>query len=148
MEPSLIKYGFSSDERGSVVYINNLNFKKVKRTYLVSNRKTKTVRAWHGHKIEEKWVSVEEGEFLICLVKIDNFKKPDANSKVYEYILKKEDGILHIPKNYANGAMNLSKINSIRYFSSLSLEDSIKDDYRLDSKFWNPWETYKPNYYE
>jgi len=30
MEPSLINYGFSSDERGSVFFINNLNFKKEK----------------------------------------------------------------------------------------------------------------------
>jgi len=148
MEPSLIKYGFSSDERGTVFFINNLDFKKVKRTYLVSNKKPKTVRAWHGHKIEEKWVSVEEGEFLVCLVKIDNFKKPDIKSKVYQFKLKKEDGILHIPNNYANGAMNLSKINSIRYFSSLSLKDSINDDFRFDSNFWDPWKTYKPNYYE
>jgi len=148
MEPSLIKYGFSSDKRGSVFFINNLDFKKVKRTYLVNNKKTKTVRAWHGHKIEEKWVSVEEGEFLVCLVKIDNFKKPDIKSKVYQFKLKKEDGILHIPNNYANGAMNLSKINSIRYFSSLSLKDSINDDFRFDSNFWDPWKTYKPNYYE
>ncbi len=148
MEPSLIKYGFSSDERGTVVYINNLDFKKVKRTYLVSNRKIKTVRAWHGHKIEEKWISVEEGEFLVCLVKINNFKKPDLKSKVFQFKLKKEDGILYVPNNYANGAMNLSKNNSIRYFSSLKLEDSIKDDIRIDSKFWNPWEKYKPNYYE
>mgnify|MGYP003338977923 CR=1 FL=1 len=44
--------------------------------------------------------------------------------------------------------IDLSKINSIRYFSSLSLKDSINDDFRFDSNFWDPWKTYKPNYYE
>ena len=42
----------------------NLNLNKAVRTYKVTNKQIKTVRAWHGHKIEEKWISVEDGEFL------------------------------------------------------------------------------------
>ena len=53
-----------------------------------------------------------------------------------------------IPKNYANGAMNLSENNSIRYLSSLPLEESINDDYRFDSQFWDPWSKFNPNLYE
>ena len=26
------------------------------------------------HKIEEKWISVEDGEFLVCAVKIEDFE--------------------------------------------------------------------------
>ena len=43
------------------------------------NNQSKTVRAWHGHKIEEKWISVEDGEFLVCAVKIDDFENPSKN---------------------------------------------------------------------
>ena len=44
--------------------------------------------------------------------------------------------------------MNITENNSIRYFSSLPLDKSVKDDYRFDSQFWDPWSEYKPNFYE
>ena len=50
--------------------------------------------------------------------------------------------------NYAKGAMNLTANNTIRYFSSLPLEESIDDDYRFESDFWNPWAEFNPNLYE
>ena len=62
--------------------------------------------------------------------------------------MKPDSGILYIPKNYANGAMNLTENNAVRYYSSLSLEESIDDDYRFESDFWNPWEEFNPNLYE
>ena len=108
----------------------------------------KTVRAWHGHKLEEKWISVEEGEFLICAVQIEDFDNPSSNIKIHKFTLTPADGILYVPNNYANGAMNITENNSIRYFSSLPLDESVKDDYRFDSKFWDPWSEYKPNFYE
>ncbi len=53
MEPKLYSYQSNSDHRGSVSFINNLNLEKIVRTYRVINKQIKTVRAWHGHKIEE-----------------------------------------------------------------------------------------------
>ena len=38
--------------------------------------------------------------------------------------------------------------NAVRYFSSLPLEESIDDDYRFESDFWNPWAEFNPNLYE
>ena len=62
--------------------------------------------------------------------------------------LTPDSGILYIPKNYANGAMNLTENNAVRYYSSLLLEESIDDDYRFESDFWNPWKEFNPNLYE
>jgi hypothetical protein len=47
--------------------------------------------------------------------------------------------LLSIPEGYANGAMNLEENSKIIYFSSSDLEDSLNDDYRFDSKYWDPW---------
>jgi dTDP-4-dehydrorhamnose 3,5-epimerase-like enzyme len=148
MEPILYQRSSNSDHRGTVSFTNELDLNKAVRTYKVTNKQIKTVRAWHGHKLEEKWIIVEEGEFLVCAVEIDNFQNPNKEQKIFEFNMTQNDGVLFIPKNYANGAMNLSENNSIRYLSSLPLEESSKDDYRFESKFWDPWSKFNPNLYE
>ena len=65
MEPIIFESKSNSDHRGTVSFTNDLNLNKVVRTYKVINKHAKTVRAWHGHKIEEKWISVEDGELSL-----------------------------------------------------------------------------------
>ena len=148
MEPILFDSKSNSDHRGTVSFTNNLNLSKVVRTYKVKNKQVKTVRAWHGHKIEEKWISVEDGEFLVCAVYIEDFDNPNKNQEIYKFNMTPDSGILYIPKKYANGAMNLTENNTVRYYSSLPLEESINDDYRFESDFWNPWAELNPNLYD
>ena len=81
MEPILFESKSNSDHRGTVSFTNDLNLDKVVRTYKVSNKQARTVRAWHGHKIEEKWISVEDGEFLVCAVKVEDFENPSKIKK-------------------------------------------------------------------
>ena len=109
MEPILFSNNLYSDDRGSVSFTNELNLKNVVRTYKVQNKLIKTVRAWHAHKLEEKWISVEEGEFLVCAVQIDDFDNPSKSIKIHKYTLTPEDGILYVPNNYANGALNITE---------------------------------------
>lgn len=146
--PLLLNVGKSEDHRGSVEFYNELKLDHYKRFYIVSNPIEGTVRAWHGHKIEEKLIKVLKGEFLICLVKVDNWDQPSKNLEILKYKLNENSGLLYVPSGYANGAINLSSDSKIMYFSSLVLEDSINDDYRFDSKYWNPWEEYSPKIYE
>ncbi len=148
MEPIIFESKSNSDHRGTVSFTNDLNLNKVVRTYKVINKQARTVRAWHGHKIEEKWISVEDGEFLVCVVKVEDFENPSKDQEVFKFNMTPDSGILYIPKNYANGAMNLTENNAVRYYSSLPLEESIDDDYRFESDFWNPWEEFNPNLYE
>ena len=148
MEPILFSSNSHSDDRGTVFFTNELNLKNVIRTYKVQNKLIKTVRAWHGHKLEEKWISVEEGEFLICAVQIEDFDNPSSNIKIHKFTLTPADGILYVPNNYANGAMNVVSDSEIMYFSNLSVEESAKDDIRFKSNYWDPWEKYSPEIYE
>lgn len=146
--PLLLNVGKSEDQRGYVEFYNELKLDYYKRFYIVSNPIEGTVRAWHGHKIEEKLIKVLNGEFLICLVKVDNWDQPSKNLEILEYKLNENSGLLYVPSGYANGAINLNSDSKVMYFSSLVLEDSINDDYRFDSKYWNPWEEYSPKIYE
>tara|TARA_Y100000768_G_scaffold140269_1_gene104507 strand:+ start:326 stop:784 length:459 start_codon:yes stop_codon:yes gene_type:complete len=147
-EPILIDKGEAEDNRGSVEFYNNLDFEKFIRFYIVTNPKNGTVRAWHGHKLESKLVKVFKGKFLICTVKIDDWNAPNKNSTVLKTEMNEHSGVLFIPPGFANGAINLEPNSKIIYFSSLNLEESKEDDYRFDSKYWNPWDEYSPEIYE
>ena len=147
-EPILIDKSEAEDNRGSVEFYNNLDFDQFKRFYIVKNPKKGTVRAWHGHKIESKLVKVLEGKFLVCTVKIDDWIKPNKNNTVLKTEMNEHSGVFFIPAGYANGAINLEPNGKILYFSSLHLEGSKQDDYRFDSRYWNPWDEYSPEIYE
>ncbi|MFW9896171.1 MAG: NAD-dependent epimerase/dehydratase family protein, partial [Candidatus Thorarchaeota archaeon] len=57
-ELQLIKGGIAIDDRGSVSFANDFNFYGIKRFYQVQNFKTSTIRAFHGHSKEAKYVYV------------------------------------------------------------------------------------------
>ena len=43
-------------------YNNSLELKKIKRFYIVQNKKNNFVRAWHGHKLEAKYIMCIKGK--------------------------------------------------------------------------------------
>jgi dTDP-4-dehydrorhamnose 3,5-epimerase len=147
-EPTLFEKGQSQDHRGSVEFFNSLDLSEFKRFYIVSNQTKRTVRAWHGHKIESKLIKVIKGEFLVAAVKVNNFENPNNESEVETFLINEESGSIYIPPGYANGAINLVSNSKVIYFSSLKLEDSVNDDYRFNPKFWDIWSEYSPEIYE
>ena len=40
---------------------------------------------------------------------------------------------------HANGFMSLTGDCKIIVFSTSTIEESLKDDYRFDARYWNPW---------
>ena len=138
-QPSQFERGFSEDHRGSVEFYNSIDLSYFKRFYVVSNPKKGTVRAWHGHKNEGKLIKVIKGNFLVGTVEIDNWDSPSKDLELKLFEVNTDTGLLYIPTGYANGAMNLASDSSIMYFSTAHLDESIEDDYRFDSKFWDPW---------
>ena len=139
-EPKLITGGLSIDDRGEVGFVNDFDFGNVKRFYTLSNHQKGFIRAWHGHKNESKYFYTAKGAALICAVEIDNWDKPSKDLKVHRFVLsEKSPSILFIPKGYANGFMSLNDDTKIIVFSSSELKDSIKDDYRFEARYWNPW---------
>jgi len=140
-KPTIIEGNSIFDNRGSLTFVNKFNLKKIKRFYIIKNHNAKFIRAWHGHRIEEKFFFCIEGAFQLSCVKIDNFKKPNPKSKVFSWVLSSEKPqIIFIPKGYANGTMTLSKNTKILVFSSSSLEESKSDDYRYSWDHRNPWD--------
>lgn len=138
--PYLLKGDVIKDNRGSVSFVNEFNFPKIKRFYVVDNCTIGFVRAWHGHRHEAKYVFVLSGKALIGAVKIDNWRYPSKETKVHNFLLSFEKpAVLYIPKGYANGFKSLTNDTKLIFFSTSTLEQSKKDDIRFDVKYWDIW---------
>ena len=139
-EIKLIKGGVSVDDRGEVTFINEFKFENIKRFYSVENHKSGFIRAWHGHKMEAKYVSVISGAALVGAVKVDDWLNPNPHAQVSRYVLSsKQPSVLYIPAGYANGFMSLTGDAKLIFYSTSTLEDSLGDDYRFDSRYWDIW---------
>ncbi len=139
-EPRLIEGGSSADDRGRVYFINDFDPGETKRLYVVENFAVGTVRAWHAHKRERKWVTVLTGAALAACVEIDDWESPSKDAEVKRFVLDaSKPSVLEIPAGYANGAMSLLPETKIAYFSDTGLDESLADDFRFPARYWDPW---------
>lgn len=139
-EPTLIKGALASDDRGHVGFVNDFHFNNVKRFYTAENYKRGFIRAWHGHKLEAKYITVVKGSALICCVKIDIWESPSKQLLIHKFVLSEhQPAVLAIPAGYANGTMSLTKDAKLIIFSTTTLEESKNDDFRYPARYWDPW---------
>lgn len=142
-KPQLIEGGIAVDDRGALRFVNEFAFAGVKRFYQVSNFSTETVRAWHGHKKEQKWVYVAKGSAIVAAVEFDHDTKPSRDSVLHRFVLSdKNPAVLAIPAGYANGFRPLEPDTVIVFFSSSPLDVAKGDDYRFPHDYWGAevWE--------
>ncbi len=136
MEPTIIKGNVHTDFRGSLFYNNDFDAKEVKRIYFIENKDTNTVRAWQGHKIEQRWFSAVQGSFEIKLIEVDDWENPSKNSFVHSFILKANQlDILHVPKGYISSIQAL-ELNSKLMLMADYLLGEVKDEYRFDADYF------------
>ena len=138
--PRMIDGGSSSDDRGRVQFANELDLSQCRRLYIVENFAQGTVRAWHAHQRERKWVMALSGAALACCVEVDDWESPSADAEVHRFVLDAgKPAILEIPAGYANGAMSLTPDAKLLYLSDATLEESMDDDHRYPARHWDPW---------
>lgn len=139
-QPEIISGGMHADHRGTISYCNDFTFSSVTRFYTVQPAGLDAVRAWQGHKRENKWFHVVGGAFKVVLVKIDNWESPSDQCETFEYNLQADKPeILHIPGGYANGFKALLADSKLIIFSDFTLQQSIRDEYRYDQNKWFNW---------
>lgn len=128
----LLKGDLAVDDRGKVSFVNDFNFKNVKRFYIVENHTKGFVRAWHGHKHEDKYVLVTRGAALVLVVPLEGVFKMDR------YVLSSDKPqILHIPAGNYNGFKTLTDDTQVMFFSSATLAESMDDDIRQPADRWS-----------
>jgi len=112
------------DDRGILdqVYNKDLPFKP-KRVYVIHGRKD-AIRGLHGHKKEWKAFYVAKGMvYFVTVTMKEHFGKSVTLSE-------KKPELLIVPPSYFNGMKPLED-SIIFCFSSLTLEESMKDDIRM-----------------
>jgi dTDP-4-dehydrorhamnose 3,5-epimerase len=138
--PRIIPGDLFVDDRGEIGSVNNFHFPDVKRFYTISNHRSGFIRAWHGHRVETKYVTVTHGAALIGVVHIDDWQAPSRDVPIFRAVLSAhKPSVIFIPPGHANGFMSLSDHTRLIVFSTLTLEESVKDDYRFDARYWDPW---------
>ena len=139
-QPRVITAGVATDDRGRVYFANDFDLGQCRRMYIVENFETGTVRAWHAHQHERKWVMALTGAALACCVAIDSWDSPSPDLAVHRFTLDADHpGVLAIPAGFANGAMALLPGTKLLYFSDAALDASLGDDFRYPARYWDPW---------
>lgn len=139
-EPILIAGGLAVDDRGELGFVNDFRLDDVKRFYTVANHRRGFIRAWHGHKREAKYVTVVNGAAVVGAVAIDDWENPTRELRVQRFVLSAhKPAVLYIPAGYANGFMSLTENAKLMFFSTATLEDSMGDDIRFESRYWDIW---------
>lgn len=129
--------GLATDKRGQVSFVNDFNFKDVKRFYQIKNSPSEPIRAFHGHMKEAKYFYVASGSILLAAVRLDNPKNPSKSNPVSRNIISaKNPTVVRIPIGYANGFKSLEKNTVVLIFSTSSLSESQGDDYRYPADYW------------
>jgi dTDP-4-dehydrorhamnose 3,5-epimerase-like enzyme len=131
MSPKLIKGNKHEDTRGTLFFNNNFNLTSIKRIYIIENQDTDFIRAWQGHKIEQRWFSAIKGSFKIELITIDNWELPSRSliKHIFELNSLQLD-VLHIPSGCISSIQSLEKGSKLLVMGDYSFGE-IQDEYRF-----------------
>lgn len=136
MIPKITKGNSHTDSRGTLFFNNDFDASTIKRFYVIENQNTDFIRAWQGHKIEQRWFSTVQGAFKIQLICIDNWEKPSKESERFGFILEaKKMDILHIPKGYVSSIQSLEEGSKLLVMSDY-LMGEVKDECRYAADYF------------
>ena len=131
MKPKLISGGLFSDDRGNLRYNNDFNAKPIKRIYTIENNSVDFIRAWQGHKIEQRWFSAIYGSFLIKIIEPNHWESPSGINASFDFVLRKNTlDFLHIPGGYLTSIKSLEEDSQLLVLADYALGE-IKDEYKF-----------------
>ncbi len=131
MKPTLISGNCHQDQRGQLYYNNDFDTTCIKRIYVIENHSVDFIRAWQGHKIEQRWFSAVQGRFKIQLIAVDNWDIPSENLPRIEYHLHSEKlDILHIPAGYISSIQALEENSKLVVMADYQLGE-LNDEFRF-----------------
>ena len=137
MNPGFFTGSCFNDNRGSLLYNNIVDFESIKRCYIIENNINNPIRAWQGHKIEQRWFVAILGNFKITLIKIDNWNTPSKLLQKNDYTLTSNSmDILQIPPGYVSSIEALSQGSKLLVMSDYNFKE-IEDEYRFEINYFN-----------
>jgi dTDP-4-dehydrorhamnose 3,5-epimerase len=118
------------DDRGTLdqVFNSDLPF-GIKRIYTTVSNKG-VIRGLHGHHNEWKTFYVSKGSIKIITFRMP---EPEIESDIKIFVLNEtKPQILILPPNFYHGYVSLSDESRVIIFSSATLEETKKDDHRVE----------------
>ncbi len=145
MKAILVHGGIHKDQRGILKYVNEEHPGNYRRFYLITHHDIKIIRAWQGHRQEEKAFYATSGSFVIAVVNPLNFEMPDDNEKPEFFQLNTENNyFLRVPGGCYTGIKALIPNSTLLVLSGFDLEGSKADDFRQPENKWvADWEIIK-----
>ena len=142
MKATLTSGSTFTDHRGMLRYVNEINPGYFCRFYIITHPDVNVVRAWQGHKIEEKAFYVISGSFTIAVVQPENFNLLSDDEIPDFFNLSEDNGqFLRVPGGCYTGIKALSLNATLLVLSSLNIEKSKADDFRQPAHRWVNWKT-------
>lgn len=136
MKPNIIEGNCYIDQRGKLFYNNDFDTSSIKRIYMIENINIDFIRAWQGHKIEQRWFSVLQGSFEIQLIAIDDWEKPTINLQRHKFILNTDKlSVLHIPRGYVSSIQALKEASKLLVMADYLLGE-IDDEFRYSFDYF------------
>jgi dTDP-4-dehydrorhamnose 3,5-epimerase-like enzyme len=136
MKPNIIEGNCYIDQRGKLFYNNDFDTSSIKRIYMIENINVDFIRAWQGHKIEQRWFSVLQGSFEIQLIAIDDWEKPTINLQRHKFILNTDKlSVLHIPRGYVSSIQALKEASKLLVMADYLLGE-IDDEFRYSFDYF------------
>ena len=128
MLPKLILGGSYQDNRGVLKFNNAFDATLIKRIYTIENVDIDMVRAWQGHKIEQRWFTSVLGKFQIELIKVDDWENPskELNKTIFELSDENAD-VLHVPKGHISSILAITEGAKLLAMSDYKLNE-IQDE--------------------
>lgn len=131
MTPIIITGNSHTDTRGTLFYNNDFDATAVKRMYTIKNNSTAIVRAWQGHKIEQRWFSAVKGSFKIQLIEIDNWEHPSKNLEKLTFVINADKlDVLHVPGGYVSSIQSLEENAKLLVLADYRLNE-INDEFKF-----------------
>jgi dTDP-4-dehydrorhamnose 3,5-epimerase-like enzyme len=136
MKPTLLVGDVHKDSRGSLYYNNIFDLNKIKRIYYIESENTSVIRAWQGHKIEQRWFSAVHGSFNILLIQIDSWEEPNKSLEPQEFILSSNTlDVLHIPEGYVSSIQALEESSKLLVMADYLLGE-LNDEYKYPQNYF------------
>lgn len=137
MNPKIISGNCHSDTRGSLFYNNDFDTTEIKRIYIIENENTDFIRAWQGHKIEQRWFSAVQGSFEVRLIEIDDWENPSKDLIPFVCSINAEKlDVIHIPKGFVSSIQSLEEGSKLLVMADY-LMGEIKDEYRYAADYFD-----------
>jgi len=136
-QPEIIKGDKHTDHRGSLYVNNAFDTSQIKRMYIIENANTASIRAWQGHRIEQRWFAAIAGTFKIQLIQIDDWEKPSKNLRAEPFILQSSHlNILSVPAGYVSSIQSLEEDSRLLVMADTFWKE-MNDEFRYPAGYFN-----------